>query len=357
MSGALELAGVHYAYDGVDVVRGVDLMVESGEIVCLLGPSGCGKTTCLRIAAGLERLNRGAVRIAGETVAAKGLHVPPERRHVGLVLQDFALFPHMTVAANVAFGITGHSKSAASERARGLLKQVGLIGYADAYPHQLSGGQQQRVALARALAPGPDVMLMDEPFSGLDVTLRGEVREKTVEVLKERGVPTLIVTHDPEEALAVADRIAIMRDGRIVQAGSAEEVYLRPENPFVMTFFGAPNSLTGIVKAGSVDTPFGPVPAEGLEEGERADVFFRGSALAPAATGGVPVEIADARLLGPVQRVTLRLCDDGRKFIMEHARRNALRVGERLSVAADPAEFHLFPATERQPPETVTQGS
>ena len=277
MTDGLDIRDIHHRYDTDEVVRGVSLAVGPGEIVCLLGPSGCGKTTCLRLAAGLERLRSGEIRVAGTLVAGPGVHVPPEERRVGLVLQDYALFPHLTATANVAFGLSGPgvSRRGRADRERvavDLLAQVGLAGYETAYPHMLSGGQQQRVALARALAPEPDVMLMDEPFSGLDVTLRGEVRETTAAVLKQRGAPTLVVTHDPDEALAIGDRIAIMRDGRIVQSGTAEDIYLNPADPFVMTFFGHSNRLAGRVEGGGVATPFGRVPAPGLEDGRPGDL-------------------------------------------------------------------------------------
>ena len=347
MTDGLDIRDIHHRYDTDEVVRGVSLAVGPGEIVCLLGPSGCGKTTCLRLAAGLERLHSGEIRVAGTLVAGPGVHVPPEERRVGLVLQDYALFPHLTATANVAFGLSGPgvSRRGRADRERiavDLLAQVGLAGYETAYPHMLSGGQQQRVALARALAPEPDVMLMDEPFSGLDVTLRGEVRETTAAVLKQRGAPTLVVTHDPDEALAIGDRIAIMRDGRIVQSGTAEDIYLNPADPFVMTFFGHSNRLAGRVEGGGVATPFGRVPAPGLEDGRPAAVLFRSSALSLAANGqGTAAQVTSARLLGPVQRVVLRL-DDGVGLVMERARRQPLTVGDQVRLKADFDEFRVF---------------
>jgi len=344
MSGALELIKLSFAYNGRDVVRDVSLDVQAGEIVGLLGPSGCGKTTCLRIAAGLETLARGKLRIDGRQVAGRGVHVPPEQRRVGLVLQDYALFPHLTLEDNVGFGIEHLSKAERRDRARALLAQVGLDSYARSYPHEISGGEQQRVALARALAPEPAVMLMDEPFSGLDVTLRGALREQTVAVLRARKVPTLIVTHDPEEALAVADRIAIMRGGEIVQFGTAEEVYLHPATPFVLQFFGAPNRLSVEVAAdGSVETGFGRISRGGLTPGARVDIYFRGNALRIARDGqGREMIVESARLLGPVQRVVLRPLEGGAPMVMEQARRFAVAAGDRLSVRAETDEFYVF---------------
>jgi len=344
MSGALELIDVSYAYEGRDVVRDVSLDVQAGEIVCLLGPSGCGKTTCLRIAAGLEPLERGEVRIAGARVAGKDVHVPPEKRRVGLVLQDYALFPHLTVEDNVGFGIEGVPRAERRRQARALLTQVGLEHYAKAYPHEISGGEQQRVALVRALAPEPTVMLMDEPFSGLDVTLRAAVREQAVAVLRARQAPTLIVTHDPEEALAVADRIAIMREGRIVQFEEAEAVYLRPHDPFVLQFFGTPNRLSGKVGPdGGVETQLGRITRPGLTPGACVDIYFRGNALQVAANGeGRDMLVETARLLGPVQRVVLRAPEGGEPVVMEHARRFAVSPGDRLCVRLASGEFYVF---------------
>jgi len=355
MSGALELQRVSFAYDGDDALRDVAFSVEAGEIVCLLGPSGCGKTTCLRIAAGLERLDRGEVSVGGRLVAGHGVHIPPEERRVGLVLQDYALFPHMTVEANVAFGLSGLAKPERRRRARALLAQVGLERYASVYPHRLSGGEQQRVALVRALAPEPDVMLMDEPFSGLDVTMRQEVRDETIGLLRARRAPTLIVTHDPEEALTVADRIAIMRAGAIVQIGTPEEVYLHPADPFVMTFFGAPNHLTGRVdESGALATPFGPLSANGLKPGTAVDIFFRGSALRAKAGSGTEMQVEATRLLGPVQRVSLRGPDGGGPVVMDQPRRHAVSPGERMAVSADLSEFHVFP---REQPKVEENGN
>ena len=221
---ALRVRGLEKRYGDVEVLRGIDLDVERGEFLALLGPSGCGKTTALRVVAGFERPHAGSIEIGGDRVydatASGGRWVPPEGRRVGMVFQDYALFPHLSVARNIAFGLP---RNAANREARvtSALATVGLAGLGDRTPDQLSGGQQQRVALARALAPEPEVILLDEPFSNLDADLRASVREEVRQILREAGMTAVLVTHDQEEALSIADRVAVMLDGKIVQVGSA----------------------------------------------------------------------------------------------------------------------------------------
>ena len=300
---ALALDHVSHAFGRLLAVDDVSLSVAPGELVCLLGPSGCGKTTALRIAAGLESLQRGRVLMAGRTMADDQTDVPPEERNVGLVFQDFALFPHLSVGDNVAFGLRG--RSAKDKRATALeaLERVGMAASAQSYPHTLSGGQQQRVALARALAPKPKVMLLDEPFSGLDARLRQQVRDQTLHLLKASGAATLMVTHDPEEAMFMADRVALMRAGRLVQTGRPTELYLAPADAFVAGFFGEINRLVGVVQGGSVPTPFGDVEVE-FADGTQVEVLIRPEALRlqplpPGATLSQGVaKVMAARMLG-----------------------------------------------------------
>lgn len=282
---ALAFDAVSHRYGASVAVDGVSLTIGAGEIVCLCGPSGCGKSTLLRIAAGLETLQRGAVRLGGRVVAGQGFSEPPERRGVGLVFQDYALFPHLTILDNVCFGL---SKLASAERRRlalAALEQVGMAGHAAKYPHQLSGGQQQRAALARALAPNPSVLLLDEPFSGLDARLREQVRDETLQVLKRNGAATLLVTHDSEEAMFLADRIALMRGGKLAQTGAPLDLYARPASPYAATFFGEVNRLTAPVRGGRVATPFGDIPAVSradgmpLLDGTTAQILIRPEAL------------------------------------------------------------------------------
>jgi iron(III) transport system ATP-binding protein len=278
---ALAVQDVSHRFGRVVAVDGLSLDVEPGEVVCLLGPSGCGKTTALRIAAGLERLQAGRVLIHGQVVAdaVSGVEVPPEARGVGLMFQDYALFPHLSVEDNVAFGLKGLDQRSRPARVRAVLEAVGMTEYAAGYPHELSGGQQQRVALARALAPRPRLMLLDEPFSGLDKRLRDQVRDQTLHVLKESGAATLMVTHDSDEAMFMADRIAVMRYGRIVQCGSPVDLYFKPADAFVAEFLGEVNRFSVCVRDGRACTPFGCVAANDLPDGTDVEVLIRPEAL------------------------------------------------------------------------------
>lgn len=293
----LELRDISYAIERRPILKRVSLEVRPREIVCLLGPSGCGKTTLLRIAAGIERQDGGVVRVAGRTVADARTFVPAEERRLGFVFQDLALFPHMRILDNVVYGRGAMARAEAERAAREALLQVGLGGYERAYPHQLSGGQQQRVALVRALLPAPQVVLFDEPFSGLDRGLRDTVREDTLSLLRAREATAVIVTHDPEEALAMADRIALMRDGEIVQVGTPEEIWRWPVDIEAARVFSALNVFHGRVEGGKVDTPIGRVPVGQHADGEALTVCFR-----PEALSVFPVE----RGTGAEARVTRR---------------------------------------------------
>ncbi|MCB0020618.1 MAG: ABC transporter ATP-binding protein [Anaerolineales bacterium] len=235
--------GLNKAFAGQPVVRDLSLNVAAGEILAVLGPSGCGKTTMLRLIAGFEQLDGGRITIAGQQVAGDGRGQPPEKRRVGMVFQDYAIFPHLTVQQNVAFGL-GRGQA---ERANQMLDFVGLTGHGDKMPHELSGGQQQRVALARALAPQPAVLLMDEPFSNLDAALRLEVRAEVRNLLKQSNMTAIFVTHDQEEALTMSDRIAVMSDGVVQQIGTPVAIYEHPRNRFVADFIGETNFLAGEV--------------------------------------------------------------------------------------------------------------
>jgi len=239
----LSLKDISKSYDGRRVVSDVSLDVMPGQVTCLLGPSGCGKSTTLRIVAGVEEQDTGTLHVDGELIADGTTMRPPEQRSIGLIFQDFALFPHLSVSQNVAFGLRRSDN--ASDRVAELLGKVGMSAYLDRFPHELSGGEQQRVALARALAPRPKIMLMDEPFSGLDDRLRDDIRDETLDVLTAEGTAVLLVTHEPTEAMRMADEIALMRDGKIVQRGAPYNIYNTPVDRAAAAFFSDINTIKG----------------------------------------------------------------------------------------------------------------
>lgn len=243
----LELHSIELAYDTVPVVQRLSMRLAEGSIGCLLGPSGCGKTTVLRCIAGFERVNSGEILLDGQIVSSQSVHLPPEQRRIGMVFQDYALFPHLTVAANIGFGLRGMNASARDSRVAEMLGVIGLRNEGKRYPHELSGGQQQRVALARALAPSPSLLLLDEPFSNLDVELRERLSHEVRDIIKATGITAIMVTHDQHEAFAVADEIGIMNEGRIQQWDTPYNLYHRPCNRFVADFIGQGVLLSGEV--------------------------------------------------------------------------------------------------------------
>ncbi len=269
----------HRYGNGVETLDRVSLTAEPGEVLCLLGPSGSGKSTLLRIAAGIETQASGRVLLNDKEIAGPSVFVPPERRSIGLVFQDFALFPHMTILQNVRFGLTALSAGDGEREARNALARVGMEGYADSYPHELSGGEQQRVALARALVPRPAVLLMDEPFSGLDTRLKDSVRSETLAALRQSRATAVVVTHDAEEAMRLGDRIALMRAGRIVQHGTSEELFRTPADMFVAGFFSELNRFDAIARHGKAATPLGLVDAA-FPDGTPLDVAVRVTGIA-----------------------------------------------------------------------------
>ena len=309
---SIDIDQVAVAYDGPPVLRGVSLAVEPGELVALLGPSGCGKTTLLRAIAGLEAVDAGTIVLGGQVVSSPETHVAPERRRVGMVFQDWALFPHLSVARNVAYGLPRNERS--GSRVNEVLDMVGLGGLGDRSPQTLSGGQQQRVALARALAPAPTVLLLDEPFSNLDATLRVQIRTEVHRLLSELDVTAVFVTHDQDEAFVLGHRVAVMRGGELEQWGTPAEVYARPATPWVAGFVGEANLLDGLVDRRSAATAIGVVPLLEAPSDQRVSVLVRPEELALGTGDGGVVELVeyyghdttyDVRL-GDGQRVRVR---------------------------------------------------
>jgi len=267
MSAPIRLRGLSKSFGPTRAVREVNLDIERGELMSILGPSGCGKTTLLRIIAGFDAPDAGCVNVGDTVVAGPGRLVPPEKRRVGMVFQDYALFPHLSVEANVAFGLSRRPRDEREALTRRTLELVALQHRAASLPHELSGGERQRVALARALAPEPELVLLDEPFSSLDATLRAGLRHEVELILRDAEATALLVTHDQEEALSLADRLAVMREGRIVQVGAPEEVYGRPATRWAAQFIGDVNVLAGVARDQGVDTELGRfvlrAPADG----------------------------------------------------------------------------------------------
>ncbi len=305
----LVVSDVCHDFGDIVAAEHIDLEVCSGEVHCLLGPSGSGKSTLLRLIAGLERLQQGTISIAGVEVASPRAHKPPEHRSVGFVFQDYALFPHLNVGRNVTFGMERGSREEKRSAAAELLERVDMAAYIEAMPHTLSGGQQQRVALARALAREPAVMLLDEPFSGLDERLRGEVRRTTLDVLRAAGVATLMVTHDPGEALQAGDVLSVLRAGRILQTGSPEAVYHRPADRWVAEVFGPVNRIGGTARNGRVNTPWGELEAPDHDDGP-VEILIRPAAIELASEGeGVRGGITVVEPAGDLVKLTVALGD------------------------------------------------
>jgi iron(III) transport system ATP-binding protein len=313
----------------VVAVDRVDLDVHGGEVLALLGPSGCGKTTTLRLIAGFERPDEGTIALDGTDVAGPGRFVPAERRRVGVVFQDYALFPHLTVARNVGYGV---ERSQRRDRVAAMLELVGLADEADRFPHELSGGQQQRVALARALAPEPALVLLDEPFSNLDAALRADVRAEVRAILADAKATTVVVTHDQEEALSIADRIAVMRDGRILQIDAPLDVYARPDERFVATFVGDADVLPGHADNSTVVTAIGTLRLDAPARPGSVDVVVRPERVRLRLDSAGEGVVSDITYFGHDQLIAVRLAD-GTRVRSRMGPVRAFELGDRVSVS------------------------
>ncbi|MDX9874603.1 MAG: ABC transporter ATP-binding protein [Spongiibacteraceae bacterium] len=347
----LAIDAVSVAYGSTQVLHQIALTLSHGSIGCLLGPSGCGKTTLLRAIAGFEPVSAGSIALEGQVVSAPGRTLPPERRQIGMVFQDFALFPHLSIADNIAFGLRGWSASDRRQRVEALLRLVGLSGYGRHYPHQLSGGQQQRVALARALAPRPRLLLLDEPFSSLDVTLREGLAREVREILSQEGTSAILVTHDQQEAFAFADEIGVMAGGRLLQWDSGYNLYHRPASRTVAQFVGQGQMVPGRwLDTTRVETPLGILrsDAEGTP-GAEVDVLVRPDDLVHVRSGDssasgalVTATVINRVFRGAEYLYTVQL-GSGQQLLCLTPSHDDVAPGERMALRLDQRHLVVFP--------------
>jgi len=334
---AVQLTGLRRTFGTVHALDDLDLSIEPGELIALLGPSGCGKTTALRVLAGLEDADGGQVLVGGKDVTG----LPANRRDMGMVFQAYSLFPHLTALDNVEFGMRLRGRRKAAGRAREMLELVGIEAFAGRYPHQLSGGQQQRVALARALAIEPSVLLLDEPLSALDAKVRVQLRDEIRRIQTSVGTTTLFVTHDQEEALAVADRVGVMRAGRLEQLASPAEVYLQPSTPFVADFVGLSNRLPGTATGSEVEVLGARLPLLTPASGSSVTALVRPESVDLAADPDGAGQVLTTSFLGPISKVTVTVGDVLVVAQVASGRLGELTAGTRVRVTLRPVPVTL----------------
>jgi len=335
----LEVENLRHAYDDHQVIAGLSFTLARGAIGCLLGPSGCGKTTVLRCIAGFEALQGGEIKLAGRIVSGAGVMLPPERRSIGMVFQDYALFPHLPVAANIAFGLHAAPATERAARVRELAELVGLSAVLDKYPHEISGGQQQRVALARALAPRPELLLLDEPFSNLDIDLRERLSHEVRDIIKASGATAVLVTHDQQEAFATADEIGVLHEGRIQQWASPYNLYHRPANRFVADFVGQGVFLPAkAVDAGRLEIELGVLQGQiGMEKRQgthNLEVLLRPDDVVHDDDAPARAEVVHKAFRGAEILYTLRL-PSGRKVLALVPSHHNHALGEKIGIRLD----------------------
>lgn len=338
----INVENITHSFSGLKALDDVSFELPPGKIACLLGPSGCGKTTLMRIIAGIERPHSGRVLIDGEEVAGPNNFILPENRNIGLMFQDFALFPHLSILENVLFGLSHLDRSLAKTEASLALQRVGMTDYENSYPHMLSGGEQQRVALARAIAPRPAILLMDEPFSGLDHRLRDSVRTQTLKILKETGSSAIVVTHDPEEAMYMADSIILMRKGKIIQTGAPKELYNKPADASAARFFSDLNNLDGVVKKAMVETPLGKLKATEFSEGTQVEILIRPEAFLTDDKNGQEALVIEARFLGNYYLATIVLSGETEPMRAKIHGRQSLGIGEKIKLSLNQDQIFIF---------------
>lgn len=338
----LSVHGVSRRFGDVAALENISLSIRSGEVLCLVGQSGCGKSSLLRIIAGVDEPDEGRIILDGAEIAGPGSHVEPEARRIGLIFQDYALFPHLDVRDNIQFGLRKLSRADAFARGDEMIERFDLQNLTHRFPHMLSGGEHQRVALARALAPAPHVLLMDEPFSNLDRKLRDGVRDETLTLLRSLGTTVVMVTHDPEEALSAGDRIALMRAGRLVQTGSGRDLYEYPACAYVAEFFCNFNKIAGFCRNGFIETPLGRFPAPGRTDGSKSALYIRPQSLRIAEKEGVAARIVDRVLLGEIEQIKIAIPEISHPLRLRSTERHELSSGDAVFVSVDPKGTFVF---------------
>jgi iron(III) transport system ATP-binding protein len=351
MDTILEVKKIGKTFDNRRVVEDVSFALERGRIGCLLGPSGCGKTTLLRLIAGFEAPDTGSVVLHGRTVSDQGVEVEPENRRVGMVFQDYALFPHLTVSGNIAFGITSLPVDLRKRKVQTLVEKAGLEGLENQYPHELSGGQQQRVALARALAPEPEIILLDEPFSNLDVTLRDALSREVRQIIKDLGSTALLVTHNQHEAFAMADEIGVIKEGKMLQWGTAHELYHHPADRKVAAFIGEGVLIPGSVVGGvGVKTAIGLIKGRmngAHVDGGEVEILIRPEDIVHDDHSQCSARIEQKDYRGPNIMFSLRTSTDERILSLVPSHHNH-HIGEEIGIRVEVEDLVLFP---REQPE------
>lgn len=349
MKPILELDELFCGYDGKAVVQGLSLTVNEGDLVCLLGPSGCGKTTALRAIAGFEPVLSGRITLHGELVSSDSVNIVPEKRHLGMVFQDYALFPQMSVADNVAFGLRKKSSAERNNIVNDILSVVGLEGLGHRFPHELSGGQQQRVALARALAPHPAMILMDEPFSNLDVDLRERVSQEVREILKAQGISGVLVTHDQHEAFALGDKIGVMQEGRLLQWDSAYSIYHKPSDRFVADFIGQGVLISAhVIAPSTVETAFGLIQGKescDCKVGDYVDVLLRPDDVVHDDDSTFKAEVISYAFKGADILYTLET-EDGTRLLSLFPSHHNHKTGEKVGIRVNADHLVAFPSKQ-----------
>jgi len=359
MNMQLEVKNVAVAYDGYTVIKGINFSLQPGGIGCLLGPSGCGKTSLLRAIAGFEPLLQGEIRLHDKTVSVPGESLPTEKRRVGMMFQDFALFPHLSVEKNIAFGLKHLTVKQRDERVDELLKLVGLEHLKTAYPHELSGGQQQRIALIRAMAPRPEILLMDEPFSSMDAELREQLAREVRELLKRDGITAILVTHDQLEAFAMADVIGVLGNGKLHQWDNGYHIYHNPANRFVADFIGQGVMLPGrIIYCRLVETEMGVFDGELSDDfdlGSQVEVLLRPDDIIHDDDSETKLEVTAKVFRGAEYLYTLAL-PSGRSILCLVQSHHNHQIGERIGIKLDVEDLAVFPIAENTSSKVINQG-